>query len=99
MLNVNEMPFSVGRWLDKVILNCLGPTSTTSVLSELRSRTLLVIQAFTSSRQASIFYLKTNKKRKLALIKRWYVCLSESYTPSGALIGVAHSLNITGFKI
>src|SRR4029434_1257366 len=53
VLDVNEMPSSVGRWLD-VILNCLGPTSITSVLSELRSRKLLVIQDFTSCRQVSI---------------------------------------------
>ena len=44
----------VGRWLDNVVLNCLGLESITSVLSELRSRMLLVIHAFTSLRQASI---------------------------------------------
>src|SRR4029434_8355524 len=26
VLDVNEMPSSVCRWLDNVILNCLGPT-------------------------------------------------------------------------
>ena len=24
VLDVNEMPWSVGKWLDNVILNCLG---------------------------------------------------------------------------
>ena len=55
VLDVNEMPSCVGRWLDSVILNCLGPKSITSVLSELRSRKLLVIHALTSFRQASFF--------------------------------------------
>ena len=55
LLDVNEMPSSVGSWLDNVILNCLGHTSMTSVLSELRSRKLLVIHALTSFRQASFF--------------------------------------------
>ena len=54
VLDVNEVPLSAGRRLDNVIVNCLGPTSITSVLSELRSRKLLVIHAFTSFRQASI---------------------------------------------
>ena len=49
------MPSSVGRWLDNVILNCLVPTSIASILSELRSRKLLVIHALTSFRQASFF--------------------------------------------
>src|SRR4029434_6351017 len=38
VLDVNQIPSSVGRWLDNVILNCLGPTSITSVLSELMSK-------------------------------------------------------------
>ena len=54
VLDVNKVPLSVGRCLDNVIDNCLGPTSITSVLSEVRSRKLLVIQAFTSCRLASI---------------------------------------------
>ena len=53
VLGVNEMPLSVGRWLDSVILNCLGPTSITSASSELRGRKLLAIQDFTSCRQVS----------------------------------------------
>ena len=48
VLGVNEMPSSVGRWLDGLILNWLGPTSIISVLSELRSRKWLAIQDFTS---------------------------------------------------
>ena len=54
VIDVNETPSSVGRWLDSVLLNCLGPTSITSVFYELRSRKLLAIQDFTSCRQASI---------------------------------------------
>ena len=46
VIDVNETPSSVGRWLDSVILNCLGPTIITSVLSELRSRKLLAIKDF-----------------------------------------------------
>ena len=51
LLDVKEMASSVGRWLDSVTI---GPTSITPFLSELRNRKLLVIQAFTSCRQASI---------------------------------------------
>ena len=54
VLDVDEMPLSVGRWLESVILNCLRPTSITSVLSELKSRKLSAIQDFASCRQTSI---------------------------------------------
>ena len=54
VLHVNDVTSSVGWCLDNVNHNCLGPTSKNLKNVELRNRKLLVIQAFTSCRQASI---------------------------------------------
>ena len=69
---VNKMSSSVGRWLDCVILNWLGPTSITSVLSELRSRKLF-IQDFTSCRQVSIL-----GKQHIYVRFLWIACLYQN---------------------
>ena len=54
VLDVSEMPSSVSRQLDSVILKCLGPTTVTSVVLLLRSRKLLVIHVLTSLSQGFI---------------------------------------------
>ena len=43
VLDVSEVPSSVGGWQDSVNLKCLGHTIISPVLSVLRSKKLLVI--------------------------------------------------------
>uniref|UniRef100_A0A3Q2UZL7 ditrans,polycis-polyprenyl diphosphate synthase [(2E,6E)-farnesyldiphosphate specific] n=1 Tax=Haplochromis burtoni TaxID=8153 RepID=A0A3Q2UZL7_HAPBU len=63
------MPSRVRIWLDTIFLRFSGPSTITSVLSELRSRKLAAIQVFMSLRHSCSVFQKNNS-RLLEEIKR-----------------------------